>query len=1015
MGVPFWFRDCVRRSLAWSFLGLNAFCLASPVQDAGNAHQSPPFVCQTWRVEDGLPQDSVRAITQTRDGYLWVGTGGGLARFDGVHFKVFGLADGLPALHVRALLEDRRGVLWVGTANGLARFEEGRFRNFTTLEGLTGDTIIDLVEDKEGAIWIGTSVGLSRWHDGQFSVPDAKITSVRAMTVDGSGAVLVAGSPGGLLRWDGRRLTPFSQSPEMRKLRPNCLSKDAAGRLWVATQGNAFCLDGTTWRQYGPAEGLPNVALVCMGAGADGTVWVGSWDQGLYALLPGEEHFQAVGSVGGVLDAAVRTLFEDNEKNLWVGTRDSGMTRLRPRRVTVWEIQDDTTKVMPFSLTEAADGTLMVGTAGRGLYHLSDGRPSPFLRKELEPYDLRTGVVLMTRGAGLWFVAASRLFQWQDGRLRQILSSGGVSSLCQDRAGGVWIGSASGSLRRFHDAKLQDFSADLPQAPLTSLVPEDNGALWVGVYGHGVIQFRQGERVSFGKAEGLRSTLIRALYRDGEGVLWVGTEGGGLGRIQAGRINNFGKAEGLPDDTILQILEDESGHLWLGSYHGIIRVGRQDLASVAAGRSTMLHPRVLGRSEGMSSEQCMSAFGGAVKLHDGRLCFATGNGIVVVDPKHHFGSNLPTRVRIEAAVADGQPVPLPGAWLTATEQHTLEPPLLEIGPGRRRFEFQYTGLFLGAPERVRFRHRLVGLDRDWVEAGDARAAYYSHLPPGHYRFEVSAHSGSGLWSEPPVGLDLVLRPFFWQTSWFMLGCGLGLLGLGFGAVRQLERRRVRARVQRLELESAMERERSRIARDIHDDLGARLTKISMLTDLAGRQAPPDHQMAGHLRNIANTAREMLVRLDETVWVVNPRNDQLDRLAEYLFHYAENFFQHTNIRCHFKMSEEIPPLPVAAEPRHHVFLSAKEALNNVARHAGATEVRVHLEFTAGRFALTIQDNGRGFDSAECLARGRGLENMRSRVENLGGRFELHSLPGEGTTVRMAFDVAATLQPKAAPGS
>ena len=1009
----------VSARLALLLLGASSLCRAA-TPEAGALPQTEPYVCQTWRVEDGLPHDSVRAISQTRDGYLWIGTGGGVARFDGVRFTLFGLGDGLPALYVRTLLADSKGRLWVGTDNGLARFEDGRFRSWTTRDELLSDSIFDLVEDREGAIWIGTNKGLNRWRDGHLSVPDATISSAR-VAVDGSGAVWALGPTGSLLRWSDGRFAPFSKPSAIQNLRPNWFTRDAVGRLWLTARGSVFCLQGSTWLQYGPAEGLPDVAMFCLGAGADGTVWVGSFDQGLYELRPGEERFHAVRCTNRALDPAVRVVFEDRDKNLWVGTRSSGLSLLRQAQVTTWQIKEGDTDVMPFSLAAATDGSLIVGTAGRGLYRLTDGLPAPFLREELEAYGLRTDVVplgnavaraecFVTREGALWFVAGSRLFQYRDGRLRRLPAIGGVASLCQDREGAVWIGGPNGNLRRFHRNEQQDFSDKLPQTLLTALAPNPDGSLWIGAYAKGVFRFQAGKASPPRKLEGLRSDLIRTLYCDKEGVLWIGTEGGGLSRFEAGHPMSFGKAEGLPDDSILQILEDDAGHLWLASYKGIMCVTRRELAEVVSGRSPRLHPRVFGHTEGMRSEQCMSSFGGAVKLRDGRLCFATISGVVAIDPRQAAEPPPPPRLRLECVLADDQPVPLSANWLAAADQQTLGPTNLTVPPGPQRFEFHYIGLFLAAPEKVRYRHRLIGLEPGWVEGGETRAAYYSHLPPGRYRFEVSAHSGNGIWSDPPVSLNLVLQPFFWQTSWFMGLCGLALIALTIAVIRSFERRRVRARLQQLELEHAMERERTRIARNIHDDLGSRLTQISMLTDLARRDAPPEHAVARHVRNIASAAREMLSRLDETVWLVNPRNDQLDSLAEYLLHYAEDFFQHSKIRCHFKVSEDIPPLPVAAEPRHHVFLGAKEALNNIVRHAGASEVRLDVAFAAGRFSLKIHDNGRGFDVAECVARGRGLENMRSRVENLGGLFELQSRPGEGTTVRMEFDVAAALQPK-----
>ena len=973
---------------------------------AGTATLVPDgaFVSRSWRVGQGLPQDSVWAITQTRDGYLWVGTGAGLARFDGVQFKVFGLGEGLPALHVRALLEDQSGGLWVGTGNGLARFYRGRVEGFANQEGLAGARIISLAEDRDGSVWIGTPRGVIRWRAGAFDAPAPSITSVRVLAADAAGSIWVEGFLGGLLRWDGTRFRQIGQAPEMRGVRPNRLCVDSSGRMWAATESGVFSHDGTNWQSYRAQHGLPEAPIVCIATGPDGAVWAGSEDQGLYRLDAGAASFVRVNAFNRDFDA-VRSLYQDLEGNLWIGTRSAGLTCLRPAKVAVWAIQDDETQGLPFSMTELG-GSLLASSVGRGLYRFGrGGEAQPFMRSALEPYGLRTGVLYASREGDLWLVSGARLLLARNGKIRQIFARGGASSICQDREGTIWIGTSGGVLKRFRADRVVDTDVTLAGATPTSIVADPDGGIWVGAYGHSILHILGERRESYGKEQGLASDLVRVLYRDSSGAVWAGTEGGGLSRIQQGRVFNFGKGEGVPTDTILQVLEDDDGYLWLGTYEGIIRVSRHQLNSVADGRLQRVQARVFGRSDGMRSEQCMSAFGGAVKLGDGRLCFATGDGVVVVDPKQHRKGSPPPKVRIEEVTADRQAVELAADWLGASDQRDSDLEPLRIGPGRKRLQVNYTALSFSAPEQVRFRHRLAGLDDEWVDAGDARTVEYSYLPPGRYRFELTAHSGTGVWADPPLAMVFVLKPFVWQTTWFRVGGAVVLVGVAVLLVRGIERRRARAQMRRLELEGAMERERARIARDIHDDLGSRLTKISMITHRVIQEGSPGSTLANHLRSISETARDMLDRLDETVWVVNPRNDQLDRLCDYLLNYAQDFLQHAGIRCRFKVVDDLPPLPVAAETRHHVFLIVKEALNNVARHSGATEARIELDFTGNKLSLTIKDNGRGFDTAACLALGRGLENMRSRAGNIGGRFDLESQPGQGATVRMEFKMDA----------
>ena len=962
-----------------------------------------PFVCRVWRGEDGLPQDSVWAILQARDGYLWVGTGCGLARFDGVSFKVFGMAEGLPSLHVRALLEDRQGALWIGTARGVCRYADGQFKSWTVRDGLAGDIISQLTEDPEGVIWVGTTSGLSRWSGGRFEIikltEDPKDAGVRALAVDRNGDLWVSMVKEGLRRRTGAGFVQATSDPEIQRSPPLRLLKDRAGRMWVSGDGRVSCYDGTSWQVYGLQEGLPDVTVTCLGEGADGTIWAGTTDQGLYFLRAGK--FYPVRRADGLSDEAVRAVLEDRENNLWVGTRAGGLNRLQPRKLLTRKIWDGQTEAQPFSLAESAEGALWVGTMGRGLYQLDSRGQTAVLRDRFQVSNPQVSAVLLARDGSLWCSAGPALFHWQEGRLSSIRGNSWVRCLCEDREEGLWIGSQDGTLKLLKGGKLLDSPQFVPRGQLTSLVQDRDGTLWVGTYGGGVGRLKDGRWTFFRKEHGLRSDIIQTLCLDSGGTLWIGTEGGDLGRFKDGRVVSFGKPEGLPDETILQILDDGAGHLWLGSYHGIFRVSRRALDDLAAGGTSYVHARVFDRSDGLQSEECVGGFSTCLKTRDGLLCFATGSGVVMIDPKQPWDKGAPPIVWFEELLVNGQ-----AQKVRSGRAGPAEPPepAVRIPPGKSRFEFHYTGLNFSAPEKVRFRYQLEGLDSGWVEAGPRRAAYYSYLAPGNYRFRVQAHNGNSVWGETGASVALKVLPYFWETWWFIALLVAGLTGSVAVTVRYLERRKARAQLRRLEQDRAMERERARIARDIHDDLGSRLTQISALTEQAEREIPPASQTGQLVRHIRSTAQETLSRLDETVWTVNPRNDRLDRLADYILNYAEEFFRHTPVRCRFKLLGDVPAQVIGAEPRHHLFLAVKEALNNAARHSGATEVQVQIEFAAGNFRVSVHDNGRGFDAAECLARGRGLENMRSRLELLGGRLELESRPGNGATIRMEFNPA-----------
>ncbi|HZQ48128.1 MAG TPA: triple tyrosine motif-containing protein, partial [Verrucomicrobiae bacterium] len=321
--------------------------------------------------------------------------------------------------------------------------------------------------------------------------------------------------------------------------------------------------------------------------------------------------------------------------------------------------------------------------------------------------------------------------------------------------------------------------------------------------------------------------------------------------------------------------------------------------------------------------------------------------------------------------------------------------------GRGELEFHYTALSLSAPEKNRFAYKLEGFDHEWIDAGLRRTAYYQNIYPGHYRFRVIACNNDGVWSEAGASLALVLLPHFWQTWWFLSLCVLAGVGIVGGTVRYISGKKLRQKLALLELQHSLEKDRARIARDIHDDLGATLTQITLLSELTQRESSQPRQVTLHAAQISQTARELVQAMDEIVWAINPRNDNLPRMAGYIFQYAEKLFSGTPLRCRFDSPDDLPEQSLSAETRHHLFLTAKEALNNVARHAGATEVWLRLKVGGSELQICIEDNGKGFAAGSTRQFGNGLDNMKKRMDEIGGVFELTSVPGGGTSIRLRF--------------
>lgn len=960
-------------------------------------YQTNQFACRVWDVEDGLPQNSITAILQTSDGYLWLGTPGGLVRFDGTRFVVYGVSDGLPGLHIRTLFQDRQGALWIGTASGLSRYAQGGFTNFTRNKGLAGDTINSITEDSNGTIWVGTVTGLSCGGAAGFGTigEDRGLTSpyMRASLLDQRGALWITAFKLGLMRWDGRRFVAALAPAQTQDVRPGSLARDSQGRIWAGGEGQVLCLEQNLIKVLGSTNGLPSARITCITVGRDGTVWMGTADQGLYCLPNGGS--AAVHQVRELPGKSVQAILEDQEGNLWVGTRSTGLVRLKPGKIVTLQITDSKAQIEPLSLAESPKDVFWVGTLGRGLYRLGSDRIEQASPDRPPVY---VAAIATTRDGSIWWGEGAMLRQWKEGRIvvsygeESWLADDVVQALCADRQEGIWVGSHRGRLMLLRKGQFTVAETGLAPSAVTTLTQQRDGTLWIGSYGAGLARLKDGKRTLYGRAEGLASPIIRSLFLDSEETLWIGTEGGGLSRLRANCISSFTAAQGVADDTIVQVLEDDSGYLWLGTYRGIYRVSRRQLDDLAAGRIHQVESRLFDQSDGLPSPRCKGGFGTCLKARNGSLWFCTDRDVVIINPAHRAERNPPPRVVLEEVQIGNRAQPVALSWPLPT--HT-EP--IRISPGSRLIEFRYTALNFASPERIRFHYRLEGLDSDWVEVGARRVASYAYLPPGKYHFRVAARIGNGVWSAAETGVPLVVVPYVWQTWWFRLALAAAFIAAVIALVRYLSFRRLQRQLHLAEQQAALQRERARIAKDIHDDLGANLSQIALLTGMRQPGQGRQENVTELLSAISATAVRSINALDEIVWAVNPRNDTLSHLIEYTAQFALDYLRLAGIRCRFELPDTYPARELSSDIRHNLFLAAKEALTNVLKHSGASEVRFRVNLGAAALELIIEDNGCGFDPDVAPADGNGLHNLRQRLVAIQGECRIESRPGAGTRV------------------
>jgi signal transduction histidine kinase len=602
----------------------------------------------------------------------------------------------------------------------------------------------------------------------------------------------------------------------------------------------------------------------------------------------------------------------------------------------------------------------------------------------------------------------------------------------EDRSGAIWLGGGFG-LGQWRDGRFTNLNGSLgwSNVMVRALAEDRAGNLYVGSFGRGLSRHRQGQWTHYTQEDGLADNHIAALCVDGDDTLWIGTVNGGLSRFRQERFASITLRDGLPSNSIGALIEDDQGHLWLGSNRGLIRLSRQELNAYLDGQRDILTCHVFNRSDGLNSIECGGGAQPACwKTSDGKLWFATVKGVAVVDPSHLPFNPLPPPVMIEEVALDGEPV-LNSQWSTdgmaqASVAGTDQPQTAEYGhvpavkspilnrqskilaipPGKVRLEIRFTGLSLLVPEKVRFRYRLEGLDESWSDAGSRRTASYSHVPPGEYRFKVTACNNDGVWNEIGAVLPLIVLPHFWQANWFRFLILLAIVGGTGWLVQRAAVGRMHRQLESLERQRLLATERGRIAQDIHDDLGARLTQIGLLSELAKRSSSKPAEAQAYLEQITLRSRETTQAMDEVVWAVDPTKDSLEDLMNYLVSMSEQLFQETSINCRLDIPLDLPSQPISAKARHGILLVVKEALNNCLKHSGGSEVWIRASLQESVLQIEIEDNGNGFKNggSEAKRAGNGLRNMRQRLEDLGGGFKVFGQPGRGTKIQLKLDLS-----------
>jgi ligand-binding sensor domain-containing protein/signal transduction histidine kinase len=994
-----------RWPLIFVWLWLCACCPVLAAAGDATAASDSTFIVDSWNNEAGLPQSSVISVLQTKDGYLWLGTLNGLVRFDGNRFTIFdeNNVHGLDSGRIVYLFEDSHTNLWIGTDSAVVvLIHDGKVENFSIGGFGHEGRLTSAGEDATGAVWLYTAdAHLGRYQHGKMDIvnlPFSAPARSRMIATEKNGPLWVDEyEPGGLSGLFSFRPENFHPpalvvDQSIAVQRPDFILAGANGGTWRLVDGRVQKWNSNQLEKDNgpyPWENTNIVTSAC--EDNDGNLVVGTLGAGVFWYEP-DGNYRHISEKQGLSSDFVRSLCMDHTGNLWVGTDGGGLNRVKRK---IFKTPDRLRMLVAQSVSEDDHGGLWTAFNAQGLSYWNTNVAQNFGIGRSQ--SART--VLVDHKNQVWVGTREEgLFQFQTNHFvpapgAEILGQQ-IFALFETRSGRLWAGTQNG-LATWDGQQWKLFTTHdgLSENTVRAIAEDADENLWVGTENQGLNFFKDGKFISYQATEnGLPGNDISCLDMDKDGVLWVGTSGHGLGRFYNGKWKSYSTDNGLASDSISYLIEDEAGYLWIGSNMGLMRIQKNLLNDFANGMTNSISCRRYVETDGLPTRECSSGSQpAACRTSDGRLFFPTTKGLVSVNPAELKPNLQPPLVMIESVRVDGREQKtnaLSSAWSQA----------VVVPPGREQLEIDYTALNFSAPDAVRFKYRLEGRDTAWTDAHAERVANYSNLSPGHYQFHVRAFNEDDVPNEIGGVLDITVQPQFWQTWWFRAAGIFCVIGIVVGVVRYFSTQKLRREAL---LHEQQEHERARIARDLHDQLGANLTQVALLGEMAEADKNLPGEIELHAQQISHTARETTRALDEIVWAVNPSNDTLEGLANYACKYAQEYLALAGLRYRAEVPAHLPATEIPPEVRHNVFLAFKESVNNVVKHARASEAWIRLRLSPETFIMEIEDNGRGLGGMDPKAAQmrNGLRNMRKRMTDIGGEFTI--LPGAttGTIVRL----------------
>lgn len=998
------FQNLKKKILVRCLIGLVVFCNAAAVYALDPRKAVTQYVRNTWTSNDGLPQDSVNAIAQTTDGYLWLATQEGLARFDGVKFTTFDSSNTEKfGGFVYDILADPNGGLWIGTGGGLFNYRDGKFKRYSSDDGLPDVSMKHLVQDEAGNLWIGSASndrttgghGLTFFKDERgiiFKTTDGLSNDqVHKTLIDRRGDLWIATGNGLNLYKDGK-FKIFTTADGLSDNYVKTLYEDRGGSLWIGTHTGLDRLKDGRITSFTTADGLSSNFIFSICEDRDGNLWVGT-EKGLNRFKDGKP--QAVTGIEDLADDQIFSIYEDKEASLWIGTHTKGLIRLRDAKFTTFGEAEGLTGENVQSLFQDSRGRLWIDTTDGGLNVLENNR--------FENYTIKDGLlnnriraIYETRAGEILLGTASGLNKFENGKFvdylpKNALSKASVNTIYEDTDGSLFVGTNVG-LTVIKDGKSRNYTkADGIIGSGVNLIHRTRAGKLYIAGDDGLSIFEDGKLTS--QYKGFPPEFnTQSISEDADGTLWLVTWGQGLNRLKDDNLTAYTTKNGLYDNAAWSILDDGSGYLWMGCNRGIFRVSKQELNDFADGKIKSVNSIVYGAVNGMRKRETNAGSPSAIRASDGKFWFATTAGAVVIDPHNLKNNPVAPPIVIEKLLIGDKSI-LPGE------------PNIEIEAGVKNLEFQYVGLSFISPERIKYKYKIEGFDNDWIDAGARRTAFYNNLPAGEYTFELIAANADGIWNEQAASVRFRVLAPFWQTWWFLALATLFVAGIIILMFRwRLSRLKQINNAQTVfsrRLIESQERERGRIAAELHDNLGQQLVIIKNWASLGLKFTEENAPSRKQLTEISTTALQAINEVREIIYDLRPVQLETTGLSRTLNFMIEQAAASSGV----KFSVDCDDLDGFFSPEDEVvfYRAIQECVSNIIKHSEAENAEISIIRAAENLTVKVSDDGKGFAAEPVSSVGKragfGLTGLNERVRMLGGTLNIQSAAGNGTIVLM----------------